>query len=254
MACSDPNLQSIPHGSGHHSCVRAPEGRTLVIADYSQIELRLAAKMWNEPVMLKTFREGGDVHSTTAHSITGKEEVTAEERKRAKAVNFGIIFGQKAKSLRQYARNNYGVDMSPEEAVAYRRRFFEAYRGIRRWHAEDSARLRRGELDTRTLTGRRRRGVRSPTEHLNAPVQGTAADGMKMALALLWERCDECPGAVPVLAVHDEIVIECDADKAEEAKDWLVRAMKDGMDAVVNGEEPRVPIEVEASVAQTWGD
>ena len=72
--------------------------------------------------------------------------------------------------------------------------------------------------------------------------------------SLLWERRDECPGAVPVLAVHDEIVIECDADKAEEAKEWLVRAMEDGMDAVVNKEEPRVPIEVEASAAETWGD
>jgi DNA polymerase I-like protein with 3'-5' exonuclease and polymerase domains len=84
-------------------------------------------------------------------------------------------------------------------------------------------------------------------------VQGTAADGMKMALALLWERRYDCPGAVPDLAVHDEIIIECDADKAEEAKEWLVRAMEDGMDAVVNEEEPRFPIQVEASISETWG-
>ena len=77
---------------------------------------------------------------------------------------------------------------------------------------------------------------------------------MKMALALLWERRDECPDAMPILAVHDEIVVECDADKAEEAKGWLERVMVDGMDAVVNATEPHVPIEVEASVAQTWGD
>ena len=85
-------------------------------------------------------------------------------------------------------------------------------------------------------------------------MQGTAADGMKMALALLWERRTECPGAVPILVVHDEIVIECDTDKAEEAKEWLVKAMEDGMDAVVNEEEPRVPIEVEASTSEAWGD
>jgi DNA polymerase-1 len=254
MACSDPNLQSIPHDSGHHSCIRAPEGRVLVIADYSQIELRLAAKMWNEPVMLKTFRAGGDVHSTTARSITGEAEITKENRKLAKAVNFGNLFGQGAKGLQQYARNKYGVDMSPEEAVAYRKRFFATYRAIRHWHKTDKARLRRGEFGTRTLTGRRRQGVRSPNEHLNAPVQGTAADGMKLALALLWERRNDCPGAVPVLAVHDEIVIECDADKAEEAKEWLVRIMEDGMDAIVNKEEPHVPIEVEASIVETWGD
>ena len=99
-----------------------------------------------------------------------------------------------------------------------------------------------------------RNGLHLRTEKINHPVQGTAADGMKLALALLWERRDECSGAVPILAVHDEIVIECDADRAKEAKDWPVRAMKDGMHAVVNKEEPHVPIEVEASISETWGD
>jgi len=254
MACAEPNLQAIPHGSGHHSCVRAPEGRALVKADYSQIELRLAAKMWDEPAMLETFREGGDVHTTTAKSITGKEKVTKAERKLAKAVNFGLIFGQGAEGLKDYARNNYGVEMTLDEAGAYRTRFFQTYRGIARWHTMDDARLSRGEFATRTLAGRRRQDVRSYTEHLNAPVQGTAADGMKVALALLWERRDECPGAVPILAVHDEIVVECDEGEAEKVEAWLKEAMVDGMDDVVNADEPRVPIEVEASVSQTWGD
>jgi DNA polymerase I-like protein with 3'-5' exonuclease and polymerase domains len=71
---------------------------------------------------------------------------------------------------------------------------------------------------------------------------------------LLWERRGECPGAAPILAVHDEIVVECDADKAEQTKEWLVKAMKDGMDAVVNADEPHVPIEVEVTVSETWGD
>jgi DNA polymerase-1 len=254
MACADPNLQAIPHGLGHHSCIRAPEGRVLVKADYSQIELRLAAKMWGEHVMLEAFRDGGDVHEATARSITGKQEITKDERKLAKAVNFGLIFGQGAKGLRDYARNNYGVEMTLEEAVAYRTRFFETYRGIARWHASDDARRRRGQVDTRTLSGRLRRNVRSYTEHLNAPVQGTAADGMKMALALLWERRDERRGAVPILAVHDEIVVECDEGEAEKVEAWLKNAMVDGMDTVVNATEPNVPIEVETSVAQTWGD
>ena len=118
---------SQAQSSGHHSCVRAPEGRVLVKADYSQIELRLAAKIWGEPVMLRTFREGGDVREATARSITGKEEATKEERKLAKAVNFGLIFGQGAKGLKDYARNNYGVEMSIEEASAYRTKFFETY-------------------------------------------------------------------------------------------------------------------------------
>ena len=253
MACAEPNLQAIPHGSGHHSCVKAPEGRVLVKADYSQIELRLAAKMWDEPVMLGAFREGGDVHEATARSITGKEEVTKAERKLAKAVNFGLIFGQGTAGFKDYAGDNYGVEMTLEEATRYRTRFFETYRGIARWHAAEAARLDRGQFDTRTLAGRRRQDVRSYTEHLNAPVQGTAADGMKTALALLWERRDGSPGAVPILAVHDEIVVECEED-AEKAEAWLKRAMVDGMDAVVNVTEPHVPIEVETSVSRTWGE
>jgi DNA polymerase I len=144
--------------------------------------------------------------------------------------------------------------MTAEVAVAYRTRFFETYRGIARWHTATSARLDRGQFDTRTLTGRRRRDVRSYTEHLNAPVQGTAADGMKMALALLWERRDECPEAVLILVVHDEIVLECDEGDAEKALAWLKKAMVDGMDAAVNATEPHVPIEVEATVSHTWGD
>jgi DNA polymerase-1 len=118
----------------------------------------------------------------------------------------------------------------------------------------ESRRLDRQEFDTRTLTGRRRREVRSYTEHLNAPVQGTAADGMKVALAIIWERRGECPGAVPILAVHDEIVVECDKGDAEKVEGWLKRAMVDGMDAVANATEPRVPIEVEVTVSNTWGD
>jgi DNA polymerase-1 len=210
--------------------------------------------MWDESVMLDTFREGGDVHEATAKSITGKEQVTKEERKLAKAVNFGLIFGQGAKGLKDYARNNYGVEMTLEEATAYRTRFFETYQSIARWHASDDARRRRGQVDTRTLSGRLRRDVSSYAEHLNAPVQGTAADGMKLALALLWERRDECPGAVPILAVHDEIVVECDEGEAEKVEAWLKNAMVDDMDTVVNATEPDVPIEVETSVAQTWGD
>ncbi len=90
------------------------------------------------------------------------------------------------------------------------------------------------------------------TDRLNAPVQGTAADGLKLVLALLWERRSECPGAVPIIACHDEVVVECHTDKAEEAKEWLVQAMKDGMDAVVNAVEPHILIEVEASVSKAW--
>jgi len=93
------------------------------------------------------------------------------------------------------------------------------------------------------------------TDRLNAPVQGTGADGLKLALALLWERRDECPGTVPVLVCHDEIVVECDAERAAEAKAWLEKAMIEGMEAVLNGaDEVHVPVEVEGRIARSWGE
>ena len=133
-----------------------------------------------------------------------------------------------------------------------RRRFFAAYPGLKRWHERQRWAWQHGDTETRTLTGRRRMDIQKMTDRLNAPVQGTAADGLKLALVLLWERRSECPGAVPVLVCHDEIVVECDADKAEEGKEWFIQAMKDGMDAVVNVKEPRILIAVEASVTKTW--
>ena len=93
------------------------------------------------------------------------------------------------------------------------------------------------------------------TDRLNAPVQGAAADGLKLALALLWERRSECPGAVPVLVCHDEIVVECVVDKAADAKTWLEKAMIEGMDTVMNDAgEVHLPVEVEARIARSWGE
>jgi DNA polymerase-1 len=94
-----------------------------------------------------------------------------------------------------------------EEAVLYRRRFFETYPGLKRWHDNERRAWHRNEGETRTLTGRRRMSVERLTDRLNAPVQGTAADGLKLALAFLWKRRDECPGAVPILVCHDEVVV-----------------------------------------------
>src|SRR5687768_3226067 len=93
------------------------------------------------------------------------------------------------------------------------------------------------------------------TDRLNAPVQGTGADGLKLALALLWERRDECPGAVPVLVCHDEIVVECDAEQAADVKVWLEKAMIEGMEAILNGtDEVGIPVETEARIARNWGE
>ena len=112
-----------------------------------------------------------------------------------------------------------------------------------------------GETETRTLTGRRRMDVERLTDRLNAPVQGTGADGLKLALALLWECRNECTGTTPILVCHDEVVVECDSEQAAHAKIWLEKAMIEGMDAVMNGtEEVDVPVEVEARIARSWGE
>jgi DNA polymerase-1 len=254
MACDHPNLQNIPRSGPLRSYIRAPEGRVFVIADYSQIELRIAAKISGDTEMLDAYAEGRDIHTLTAQNLTGHEKVSKDGRKLAKAVNFGLLYGMGTKGLQSYALRSYGVEMSLEEATLYRRRFFETYPSLKRWHDDERRAWHRGETETRTLTGRRRMDVERLTDRLNAPVQGTAADGLKLALAFLWERRDECPGAVPILVCHDEVVVECDKDQGEEIKRWLEKAMIEGMDTVVNGTgKAPMPIEVEARIAGSWG-
>jgi DNA polymerase-1 len=248
MSCSRPNLQQLPRDPRYRGCVVAPAGRVLVKADYNQIELRIAAKVADERNMLEAYRRGDDLHTLTARRVLGREEVSPADRQIAKSLNFGLLFGMGAARLRQYARSNFGVDLTDEQAVGYRAEFFKAYPWLSRWHAR-AGRSRGESVATRTLGGRRRLAVDRFTEKLNTPVQGTGADGLKAALALLWERRAECPGAVPVLAVHDEVAVECDADRADAVAAWLKRAMLDGMEPLV----APVPVEVEVTTALTWG-
>jgi DNA polymerase I len=126
---------------------------------------------------------------------------------------------------------------------------------LERWHEHGRRAWQHGETKTRTPAGRRRMDVQRLTDRLNAPVQETGADGLKLALALLWERRSECSGAVPVLVFHDEIVVECDTVRTAEAQAWLEKAMIDGMDTVLNGtNEGHAPVEVETRIARSWGE
>jgi DNA polymerase-1 len=240
MACKSPNLQNLPRDKRYRRCFVAPDGRVLVKADYSQIELRIAAKVANESRMLAAYRSGEDLHTLTAQRVLGINGVTKEHRQLAKAVNFGLLYGMGAPGFRAYALSNYGLRLTQEEATRYREAFFAAYPGLKRWHRS----IPKAAIATRTLAGRRRQDVERYTEKLNTPVQGTGADGLKLALALLWERRAECPGAFPVLAVHDEIVVECDADQADAVKEWVTRAMVGAMAPLIDP----VPVEVEATV------
>jgi DNA polymerase-1 len=245
MACTRPNLQNIPRDPQYRACFRPGPGRVLVKADYSQIELRIAAELSGDERMLAAFARGEDLHTLTASVVLGKapDAVTKEDRQLAKAVNFGLLYGMGSAAFADYARTAYGLTLTTDEAKTLRDRFFAAYPGLKRWHQSQPD----GAVAVRTASGRRRL-VERFTEKLNSPVQGTGADGLKAALALLWETRQRCPSAVPALAVHDEVVIEADADEAELARDWLVDCMQRGMQRFLR----QVPITVEALLCRDW--
>jgi DNA polymerase-1 len=248
MACSRPNLQQVPRAVAYRDCIQAPAGRVLVKADYSQIELRIAAKVSGDRALLEAYQARLDLHVLTAQHVLGVAKVTKEHRQLAKAVNFGLLYGMGPTGFQKYARAQYGLMLSLDQAQAYRSAFFRAYPGLAAWHIRVK---RTAATETRTLSGRRCfLSDRSRTsDRLNTPVQGTGADGLKLALALLWERRDQVPGAFPVLAVHDEVVVEADASQKDAVAEWLKAAMVEAMAPLV---EP-VPVEVEVSIARTWG-
>jgi DNA polymerase-1 len=248
MACGSPNLQNLPRGA-YRRCFQAPPGRTLIKADYSQIELRIAAKISGDANMLAAYQAGEDLHTLTAQRVLGMDSVSKEQRQLAKALNFGLLYGMGSRGFQRYAKAKYALDLSEDQANAYRMAFFNAYPGLADWHRRVK---QQHATETRTLAGRRCLLGKDAydTFRLNAPVQGTGADGLKLALALLWERRDEAPGARIVLVVHDEIVVECDEGQADIAGKWLKQAMLDGMAPLV----APVPVEVESKRASSWGD
>jgi DNA polymerase-1 len=246
MSCRGPNLQQVPRSPTYRACFRPADGRVLVKADYSQIELRIAAEISGDERLIEAYQRGEDVHTLTAATVLGVEgeAVTKADRQAAKCVNFGLLYGMGATTLCQHARSNYGVELTEQDAGRFRSQFFRLYRGLRRWHES----RRRGTVQTRTVLGRRRLNVTAFTQKCNTPVQGTGADGLRAALALLWETRDRVPTASPVLCVHDEIVVECDAADAEAARDWLVDCMTRGMQRFL----VRVTVVVEATIARDW--
>jgi DNA polymerase I len=199
-------VQSLPKVGGFRGCVRPEEGRVLVRADLSQIELRVLTAITEDENMLEVFRGGGDLHLNTAEVLAGRTVNRGDpERQKAKAVNFGLSFGMGAKKFKDVAERNYGVHMTLSEAREAKRKLLAAYPAIGRWHLRESTKSEAGDFETFTLLRRRRVvepdyvGKLSFTERLNAPVQGTAADILKLALAELWEDREAYPYAFPVL-------------------------------------------------------
>jgi DNA polymerase I-like protein with 3'-5' exonuclease and polymerase domains len=229
FSSSNPNMQNIPKSELIRSVFVAPPGKQLVVADYSQLELRVMAHIANDEMMTEAYRNGLDLHAVTAASMLGlkpdefdsEQPAHKEARQKAKAVNFGVIFGSGPSGLREFARDAYNLKITVKEARAVIDRFLATYPGVARWQREQEARTRQ----TRTVSTKGGRVYRFAWEPkgnysrnlaLNLPIQGTAAEIAIEALIRIDARLRESmPGkAQVVLQVHDEFVVEVEGDEA----------------------------------------
>ena len=225
------------------------------MADYAQIELRVAAQVAPCPAMRAVFERGDDPHATTAATLTGKRaaDISSRERKLAKAINFGFLFGMGARRFRDYAAASYDLELDERQAQEARDAFLRTYPGIANWHRRTGALGRRGGHDPIFVATRlgRRRGFEpqafSFTTALNIPVQGTAAEGFKAAMVLLDAQLPSLGGR-GILCVHDEYLAEVPEAEAQRGKAMVEAAMIEGMRTVV----PDVPVAVEASICEHW--
>jgi len=249
MSSMNPNVQNIPRHL--RRIFKAEDGNVFVIADFSQIELRIAAEYVGDESMIKVFNEGRDMHKYTASVLLGKkeEEVSKEERQLAKAVNFGLIYGISAKGLAEYAYSSYGVNLSVEKAEEIRKRFFEHFRAFKDWHERVKKELReRGESRGYTLLGRRYVAHTFP-DAVNYPIQGSGADLLKLSVLVFdAELRRENIKANVVNLVHDEIVVECKEEDGIKVAELLERAMKRAGGIILK----KVPVEVEVAIKERW--
>ena len=251
FSCSNPNLQQIPKDNVFRECFVAAPGRRLIIADYSQIELRVAAELSQDERMVEAFQRGEDLHALTASLLLDKplDEVTRAERQAAKAVNFGLIFAMGAPGLQAYARNVYGVTLGLDEAVAFRERFFEAYPGMVEWHRR--IREEGPPRESRTLSGRRRQWRDTPgvAALYNTPVQGTAADITKQALALLPQALEGTDSKI-IGVIHDEVLVEAPEAHTESA----IKILKLTMEQAGQVYLKTVPIIADIRIGLSWAE
>ncbi|MCW0423932.1 DNA polymerase I [Xanthomonas sacchari] len=258
LSSSDPNLQNIPIRTDDGRRIRrafvAPPGRKLIACDYSQIELRIMAHLSEDPGLLRAFGSGVDVHRATAAEVFGRklEEVTGNERRAAKAINFGLMYGMSAFGL---ARN---LGIGRGEAQDYVALYFSRYPGVRDF-MERMREQARTQGYVETLFGRRlylndinarQQGLRAGAERaaINAPMQGTAADIIKRAMVGVdaWLQ-DHRDRALMILQVHDELVFEADADFV----DTLLPEVTGRMSAAA---ELKVPLVVDSGVGDNWDE
>ena len=258
LSSTEPNLQNIPVrrelGGEIRKMFVAGPGQVLVDADYSQIELRLLAHISGDETMLEAFRRGEDIHTVTASQVFGvaPEDVTPVMRSRAKAVNFGIVYGISAFSLAQ------DIGVYQNEAKAYMDAYLEKYHGVRQY-MHDIVEQAKAQGYVETLWHRRRAlpelkagnfSVRSFGERvaLNMPIQGTAADIIKLAMVRVHRRLrEEGLQSRLLLQVHDELIVECPEPEAERVRALVAREMEQVASL-------SVPLVAEAHIGRTWAE
>jgi DNA polymerase-1 len=258
VSSSDPNLQNIPVRTELGRLIRrafvAADGDCLVSADYSQIELRVLAHLSGDPVLVEAFRTNEDIHARTAREVFGPlaESNPAECRRRAKVINFGIVYGLSAFGLAQR------LQIGRDEAQAFIDAYFERYRGIRQWIDRTLDEVR-ATGQTRTLFGRIRPipdirsrdfNVRTFAERtaVNSPIQGTAADILKLAMIAVHKSLQSREiSARIILQVHDELVVETSRGASEEVRELVRREMEQAAALLV-------PLVVEIRAADNWKD
>lgn len=264
MGCQNPNLQNIPirteYGRRIREAFAAEEGNVLVALDYSQIELRVAAGLSGDEKLLRVFKEGGDIHTAVASQVFGvaPERVDREMRRRAKVINFGILYGMGVNALREAL----GAGVSRDEAQKFLDDYFNGYPQLARW-IEKTKRDAERLGYTETIFGRRRYfsgfksalpQMRAQAERMaiNAPVQGTQADIIKLAMVRADTLCRErgWDDVVLILQVHDELVYEVPVRLKEE----VALAIRKAMESVAPPDKlSHVPIRVEAAWGENWG-
>ncbi len=253
FACTNPNIQQVPHAVEYRRCFMGqPSTRSLVIADYSQIELRILAEFSGDEAFTNAFRSGADLHKVTAAQVFGvsNEQVTKEQRDFAKRLNFGVVYGIGAQRFSMMT----GLGVSDAEDVL--RRYFATYKKLDAYLRESASRAV-SDREARTSSGRLVKFNYDPSDRQqismtqrngkNAPIQGTSADILKRALRLLNDELRTTSGKI-VNIIHDEIVVEVDQDEAEAVALTVETAM------CAAGEEylQTVPVKVETQIAAEW--
>ena len=253
FACTNPNIQQVPHAVEYRRCFSGyPHGRRLVIADYSQIELRILAEFSGDRGFMDAFNTGADLHRVTASQVfnTGLDQVTKEQRDFAKRLNFGVVYGIGAQRFALMT----GLSVSEAENVL--RRYFGTYRELDTY-LRDAANRAVSDRQARTGSGRlvrfrydendRQQISMTQRNGKNTPIQGTSADILKRALRLLKDDLKDTNAQI-VNIIHDEIVVEADADEAEAIAATVERVM------CAAGQEylKTVPVKVETEIADEW--